>query len=66
MLPDLCGNVGVLLPVAVAVVGIDVVGADHTVYRLQHHPAVVVRDHVRVSEEQPQHVSLTYRYCTCR
>ena len=44
----LCCNVGVLLPVPVAVVGVDVVAAHDPVHRLQHHAAVVVRDHVGV------------------
>ena len=42
------GDVGVLLPVPVAVVGVDVVAAHDPVHRLQHHAAVVVGDHVGV------------------
>ena len=45
---NLCRDVGVLLPVAVAVVGVDVVRAGHAVHRLKHHPTMVVGDHVGV------------------
>lgn len=41
-------HVRVRLAVAVTEVGVDVVRAGHPRLRLQHHPAVVVRDHVRV------------------
>ena len=44
----LSGDVRILLPVAVAVVGVDVVGAGDPVHRLQDHPTVIVRYHVRV------------------
>ena len=46
----LCCNVGILFSVAIAVVGIDVVTPHHSVHGLQHHPAVVVRDHIGISE----------------
>ena len=48
--PYLCGDVRVLPPVAVAVVGVDVVGAGDAVHGLQHHAAVVVGDDVGVPE----------------
>ena len=49
MVGYLGGDVGVLFPVAVTVVGVDVVRAHHPVNWLQHHPAVVVGDHVGIS-----------------
>ena len=42
------GDVGVLLPVSITVVCVDVVRPDHAVHRLQHHPGVVVSYHIRV------------------
>ena len=42
------GDVCVLFPVAVTVVGVDVVGAHHSVHWLENNPAVVVGDHVGV------------------
>ena len=42
------GDVGVLFPVAVTEVGVDVAGAHHTVHRLENHPAVVVSDNVGI------------------
>ena len=51
-LAHLCCDVGVLLPVPVAVVGVDVVAAHDPVHRLQHHAAVVIGDHIGVSETE--------------
>ena len=43
------GHVRVLLPIPVAVIGVYVIRARHPVDRLEDHPRVVVRDHVRVT-----------------
>ena len=45
---DLCCNVGILFPVPITVVGVDVVRAHHAVHRLQDNPAVVVGDNIGV------------------
>ena len=47
----LCSYVGILFPVAVTVVGVEIVGPHHAVHGLQHHPAVVVGNHVGISME---------------
>ena len=46
------GNIGVLFPVAVTVVGVDVVRAHHPVHWLENHPAVVVGDNVGIPATQ--------------
>lgn len=45
----MCGDVRVLLPIAVAVVSVDVVRSEKTVNWLKNDSAVVVRDHIRVT-----------------
>ena len=48
-LSHLCGDVGVLFPVAVAVVGVDVVTAHHPVHWLEDYAAVVISNHIGIS-----------------
>ena len=49
MLSHLCGDVGVLFPVSVTIVGVDVVTAHHPVHRLEHYAAVVIGNHIGIS-----------------
>ena len=52
------GDVGVLLPIAVAVVGVDVVRPDDPVHGLEDHPAVVVGNDVGVPAKQRHSIVL--------